>query len=104
MNGKYYQNPTFPQNIEEVREEQFFNNEFVMENNYLHLILKDNKGKKVKVYSSFPYATEWKNKLFEGVIENSEKDFLIISDPKNGEWNIIPVQFIDYINFEERIK
>ena len=57
MNGTYYPNPTFPNNMngydnsmEEVSSNQVNNDE----QSYIENILRMNKGKKCKVFASFP--------------------------------------------------
>lgn len=74
-----------------------------LEKFYMENILMLNKGKKVKAYVSFVNSTEWKDHIFSGIIENSGKDFLIISDPSNGNWYLIQLCYLDYIEFEEKI-
>ena len=109
MNGNYYQNPTFPSTgyqtppgnmqITDVNKENYVYNE----QSYIENILRLNKGKIVKAYVSFPDATEWKNKIFEGRIEQAGRDHLIISNPENGEWYLILMIYLNYVEFEEKI-
>ena len=98
MNGLYFPNSTWQENNElkdnnknEIRD---FND------NYLENILKNNKSKKIKVYCSFPNND---NKLFEGILEDLGNDYLIISEPSTGKWNIIMTNYLNYIEFEEHI-
>ena len=106
MNGTYYQNPTFPtaatnnytDNIVPV------GTELTMEQSYIENILRLNKGKKVKVYASFPDASnENKDKIFIGIIEQSGRDHLILSNPSTGKWNLILMIYVNYIEFDEKI-
>mgnify|MGYP003310460924 CR=1 FL=1 len=39
------------------------------EQSYIENILRNNIGKKVKAYVSFSDSNEWKDKIFEGIIE-----------------------------------
>ena len=104
MNGNFFQNPTFPssENLntfvvpEEEKIEEISNPESTR-------ALNMNRGKKVKIYTSFPFSNESKDRIFEGIFEGSQKDILIISNPETGEWNIIPTGFINYISFDEKI-
>lgn len=111
MNGNYYQNPTFP-----TLNNENYNNSFEsgyeagqladvpMQQSYIENILRHNKGKKVKAYVSFPDSNEWKDKVFEGTIEQAGRDHLIIRDPHNGHWYLILMIYLDYVDFEEKIE
>ena len=113
MNGTYYQNPTFPNNNEvpgntnnyDVNMAPNENNNLLMngEQSYIENILRLNKGKVVRAYVSFPDATEWRNKIFEGVIQEAGRDHLILSNPNNGEWYLILMIYLNYVTFNERI-
>lgn len=113
MNGTYYQNPTFPGNINTPPDNtnnydvnvapQTNNQELPMEQSYIENILRLNKGKIIKAYVSFPDSTEWKNKVFEGRIEQAGRDHLIISNPQNGEWYLILMIYLNYVTFNEKI-
>ncbi len=113
MNRTYYQNPTFPGNINTPPGNtnnydvnvapQTNNQELPMEQSYIENILRLNKGKIIKAYVSFPDSTEWKNKVFEGRIEQAGRDHLIISNPQNGEWYLILMIYLNYVTFNEKI-
>ena len=104
MNGTYYQNPTFPSatnnhpNVSDNIEVPIN-----IEDNYIENVLKFNKGKSIKVYASYPVSSTWKDSIYDGVIEESGKDYLIISDPNTGKWYIIPILYINYLEFDEKI-
>ena len=111
MNGSYYQNPKFPT----IDEASVGNNNYEegyqagqlqdmpMQQSYIENILRHNKGKKVKAYVSFPDANEWKDKIFEGTIEQAGRDHLIIRNPSNGHWYLILMIYLDYVEFDEKI-
>ncbi len=108
MNGNFYQNPTFPGNNNpkgnyDLNENVEGSVILDMEQSYIENIIRLNKGKKVKAYVSFPDSNTWKDKIFEGVIEESGRDHLIISNTKNGEWYLILMVYLNYIEFDERI-
>ena len=112
MNGTYYQNPTFPNNEGpgntnnyDVNIAPSNNSNLLMngEQSYIENILRLNKGKIVRAYVSFPDATEWRNKIFEGVIQEAGRDHLILSNPNNGEWYLILMIYLNYVTFTERI-
>ena len=73
------------------------------EQSYIENILRLNKGEIIKAYVSFPDSTEWKNKIFEGRIEQAGRDHLIISNPQNGEWYLILMIYLNYVTFTEKI-
>jgi len=74
INGTYYPNPTFPTNQNNY-DVNMNNNQtqtsLPMEQSYIENILRLNKGKMVKAYVSFPDSTEWRDKIFEGRIEEA---------------------------------
>lgn len=78
--------------------------EIPIEQSYIENILRQNKGKKVIVYASFgDAAPEYKSKTFSGIIEESGRDHVILSNPTTGKWTLILMIYIDYIEFDEKI-
>ncbi|HHU54801.1 MAG TPA: spore coat protein GerQ [Mollicutes bacterium] len=73
------------------------------EQSYIENILRLNKGKRVDVFMSFPDSTEWRNKVFTGIIEESGRDHIILSDPATGEWHLLLMIYVNYIEFHEKI-
>lgn len=73
------------------------------EQSYIENILRLNKGKKVEIYMSFPDSIEWKDRVFKGIIEESGKDHIILSDPNTGNWYLLVLIYVDYIKFDESI-
>ena len=76
-------------------------------NNYINdfpfvNLLKQNVGKKTTIYMCFPESTE-KDKNFSGIIENCEKDYILLSCPTTGKWNMLFFIFINYIEFDENV-
>ncbi len=106
MNGVYYPNPTYPTVDNNTYEQGYEAGQLAdapMQQSYIENILRHNKGKKVKAYVSFPDASEWKDKIFEGIIEQAGRDHLIISDPQTGHWYLILMIYLDYVEFDEKI-
>ena len=106
MNGTYYPNPTFPNNMngydnsmEEVSSNQASNDE----QSYIENILRMNKGKKCKVFASFPDSNEWRDRIYDGIIEQAGKDHLIMSSQETGDWYLIPLIYFNWVEFEEPI-
>lgn len=104
MNGTYYPNPTFPNNMNnDVINENTINTTMPLEQSYIENILRLNKGKKVSIYASFPDSKEFKDRIFEGIIEESGKDHIIMSNNEKKEWYLIPLIYMNYATFEEKI-
>ena len=108
MNGNFYQNPTFPTNQNNTSSFQITPpsnspTEDYNEQSYIENILRLNKGRKVNAYVSFPDSSEWKNKIFTGLIEEAGKDHLIIKDPSYNTWYLIRILYLDYVEFMEPI-
>lgn len=73
------------------------------EQSYIENILRLNKGKKVDIYMTFTDSSEWKDKMFSGIIEQSGRDHIILSNPTTGEWYLLLMIYVDYIKFYEKI-
>ena len=105
MNGTYYQNPTFPtattnnytDNIVPV------GTELTMEQSYIENILRLNRGKMAKFHITVPGSIEWQDRVFNGIIEQSGRDHIIVSNPNTGEWYLILMIYLDFVTFEEPI-
>ena len=114
MNNGYYLNPIFsdmPVNSNDLNNDITTSiqdvkksiNQMYIDQSYIENILKLNKGKKAKFYVTIPGSKDWRDKAFEGIIEQAGRDNVIISNPKNGEWYLILMVYLDYIIFEEKI-
>lgn len=102
MNGTYYQNPTFPNNMNNY----MGNDDNITssgEQSYIENILRLNKGKKVKVFASFPDSREYPDRIFDGVIEEAGKDHVIMSSPALGDWYLIPLIYVNWVESEEKL-
>lgn len=105
MNGSYYKNPTFPTDTYKRPADTFVggNTELPLEQSFIENILRLNKGKKATAYVSFSDSVEWRDKKFTGIIEQSGRDHLILSDPATGKWYLILMIYLDYVEFDEKI-
>ena len=74
-----------------------------LEQSLIENILRLNKGKKVKVYASYPDSNEWKDRIYKGIIEESGRDHLILSDPSTGNWYLIRMLYVNFVEFGEKI-
>ena len=80
------------------------NNEYIPdEQSYIENILRVNKGKKVSVYQSFADAGQWKDRVFTGIIEQSGRDHIILSDPNTGKWYLLLMIYVNFVEFDEPI-
>jgi len=112
MNGNYYQNPTFPTNNQSNLTNQIptsppgnISSSSLMpfEQSYIENILRLNKGKRVNVYVTYSDSNEWRDKVYSGIIEEAGRDHLILSDPINGNWYLLRMIYLDYVEFMEKI-
>lgn len=112
MNNGYYTNPMFPGNAippgvpnqqTAPSIEQNIINAQPGEQSYIENILRLNKGKVAKFYMSYPDSIEWRDKIFNGIIEAAGRDHIIISDPNTGLWHLLLIIYLNYVEFEEPI-
>lgn len=85
------------------QQEAMTSGQMSFEQSYIENILRLNKGKQVEIYASYPDSTEWRDKIFKGIIEASGRDHIILSDPNTGQWYLILMIYINYIRSNERI-
>lgn len=113
MNGSYYQNPTFPganessgfpNNYTTPPGNISYNPDLDMEQSYIENILRLNKGQRIRAYVSYPDSMEWRDKIYNGIIEEAGKDHLILSDSNTGKWFLIRMIYLDYVEFDEKIR
>ncbi len=109
MNGNFFGNPTFPtssnnsSNIPSPPGNINYSESLPIEQSYIENILRLNKGKKVKAYFSYPDSTDWRDKVYDGVVEEAGRDHLILSEPRTGKWYLLRMIYLDYVEFEEKI-
>ena len=107
MNGSYYQTPVFINEIERQNSEPQTYNDYVknypMEQSYIENILRNNIGKRVRAFVSFPDSVEWRDKVFTGIIEHAGRDNLIINDTENNNSYLILMVYLNYVEFDEQI-
>lgn len=104
MNNNYY-NPIYQNNRDTIPSQYQSNgvNQNDEEQSYIENILRLNKGKLGKFYMSYPDSIEHKDKTFTGIIEQSGRDHIIISDPSTGKWYLLLIIYLDYVEFDEKI-
>ncbi len=112
MNGNFYQNPTFPTNQTYQTQAPTLTSPpgnisstslLPFEQSYIENILRLNKGKRVNVYYTYPDSNEWRDKVYQGIIEEAGRDHLVLSDPNTGNWYLLRMIYLDYVEFMEKI-
>lgn len=99
MNGTYFQNPTF----QNSQQDYLPNIDMTQEESYIENILRLNKGKRVKVFASFPDSEKYRDRIYDGIIEQAGKDHLVMSEPSKGDWYLIPLIYVNWVEFEEQL-
>ena len=106
MNSNYY-NPMYQGGVQGLTPNQqsapTAMNFLSGEQSYIENILRLNKGKLGRFYMSFPDSLEWRDKVFTGIVEQSGRDHIIISDPSTGKWYLLLLIYLDYVEFDEKI-
>ena len=90
-NFPQYQYP-FTQNVDQTDEQSYIEN-----------ILRLNRGKRARFHVTVPGSVEWQDRVFDGIIEQSGKDHIIVSNPNTGEWYLVLMIYLDFVTFEEPI-
>lgn len=108
MNNAYYNPNLVPNNDYNSGAPAQFQNtnytsELPLEQSYVENILRLNKGKVASFYMTFPDSSEWKDRIFTGIVEQAARDHVVISDPKTGKWYILLSIYVDFIVFDEEI-
>ena len=98
MNNNNYYNPVYPNGYVDNGSTTFDD-----EQSYIENIIRLNKGKIGRFYMTFPDSLEWRDRVFSGIIEQSGKDHIIISDPTTGTWYLLLLIYLDYVEFDEKI-
>ena len=98
MNNNNYYNPVYPNGYDDNGSTTFDD-----EQSYIENIIRLNKGKIGRFYMTFPDSLEWRDRVFSGIIEQSGKDHIIISDPTTGKWYLLLLIYLDYVEFDEKI-
>ena len=104
MNNGYYNNPIFPGTGLSNNTIQISSDIMLpAEQSYIENILRLNKGKMAKFHITVPGSIEWQDRVFNGIIEQSGRDHIIVSNPNTGEWYLILMIYLDFVTFEEPI-
>lgn len=74
-----------------------------VEESYIENILRLNRGKVGTFYFTYSDSTEWRDRIYKGVIEAAGRDHLILSDPKTGKRQLLQLLYFDWAEFDEEI-
>ena len=70
---------------------------------YAENLIRKNIGKKAAFYMSFGDSIQWRDSIFEGIIEEAGKDYVLIYNQETNKrfllWNV----YLDYIVFDEQL-
>lgn len=114
MNNNYFGKPIFPNQNFNTTNTPPSNQNYTVNSNYqpmalsaeqsyIENILRLNKGKQVRVHMTFPDSNEFRDREFKGIIEQSGRDHIILSDPTTGTWELLLMIYVDFISFDEPI-
>ena len=114
MNNNYFGKPIFPNQNFNATNTPPSNQNYTVNSNYqpmalpaeqsyIENILRLNKGKQVRVHMTFPDSNEFRDREFKGIIEQSGRDHIILSDPTTGTWELLLMIYVDFISFDEPI-
>lgn len=67
---------------------------------YSESIFTLNRGKKVSVYFSYPDSIEWRDRIFQGIILDDGKDYLMLRQD-DGKVLLLWLVYINYAVFDE---
>lgn len=112
MNNSYLGNNVFPGQpvytqdniaVPNLPTNPSYMNDLPMEQSYIENILRLNKGKQAHIHYTVPDSAEFKDREFSGIIEQSGRDHIIISEPSTGKWYLLLMIYVDFITFDEKI-
>ena len=98
-NDNYYINQNLSANKNQYPEAKEVVNSY--SNMTFDSIIKINKGKLAKLHTSFPYLKKDDLQIYGGTIENIGNDYIVIKSPSTGSWQVLPIKYINVIEFEE---
>lgn len=102
MNNTFFNKEIFPDNSYKtpIIEVPNYN---VFSFDHMNDLIKNNIGKQVCIYVTFPSSNDFRDFKFDGILEQSGDDYIVLSIPSTGKWHLIPNIYIDFIVFDENI-
>ncbi len=73
------------------------------EQSYIENILRLNRGKRARVFMTFPENSKAERNIFAGIIEGAGRDHILMRDPNSGENFLLLMVYLDYVDFPESI-
>ncbi|WP_440201642.1 spore coat protein GerQ [Alkalibacillus haloalkaliphilus] len=73
------------------------------ERSFIENILRLNEGKQATFYMTFENNDEWNAMIFEGIVREAGKDHIVVEDPESGNWYLLLMIYLDYVQFYEEI-
>ncbi len=102
MNNTYFNKDIFPnKSYEAVKIPNYTVLPF--EDSYMDSLIRNNIGKQICIFVTIPSSNDFRDFKFNGILEYSGKDYVILSEPSTGKWHLIPSIYIDFITFDENI-
>lgn len=77
--------------------------DLVGRNDYYNDLLVKNIGKRATFYLSYSDSLEWRDKVFEGIIEEAGKDYVLIKSMDRNEWFLLLLVYLGYVSFDEKL-
>lgn len=115
MNNNYYPNVSGKPNVMPNQGTQppitnmpnnmqnFSNSQLLGNPPYAENILEMNRGKKARFFMSYSDSIEWRDRVFEGIIEDAGRDYTLLrrldSDGRVLLWNV----YLNFVEFDEPI-
>ena len=104
MNNTYFNKDIFPnKSYEPVKIPNINYTVLPLEDSYMDSLIRNNIGKQICIYVTFPSSNDFRDFKFNGILEQSGKDYVDLSEPSTGKWHLIPSIYIDFITFDENI-
>jgi len=73
------------------------------EESYIENIIRLNRGKLGTFYMTYSDSSEWRDRVYKGVIEAAGVDHIIISDPRDGKRYVLLNIYLNWVEFNEEI-
>jgi spore germination protein Q len=102
MNNTFFNKDIFPnKSYESVKIPNYTVVPF--EDSYMDSLIRNNIGKQVCIFVTIPSSNDFRDFKFNGILEQSGKDYVVLSEPSTGKWHLIPSIYINFITFDENI-
>ncbi len=79
------------------------NQNMIAQPQYAENLLQLNRGKMARFFMSYSDSIEWRDRIFEGIIEDAGRDYTLLRDPKNNRSTILWNVYLNFVEFDEPI-